>query len=346
MADIKDDFCLQRKWGWIWEDAAFESILLTLEVGRCGCLLTLSRNISIIQEEKLHAASVEIQRQLSEGLAPVSERLIVVDLVFGGNLFIRIHGLSEQHTTADLLLAHGCASILTSDVRNNKINIRLLNILVHSRSKVEVFFWQTLPAPPFLQHLSLYFFSQMHCVSRSQSITLCLAGEKALFHGGCFLVLPALLFQRAPGRPPWWTLWSSLAGSSGTLSSPPHPPPSHLHLSLFHSPRVFTRTFLCPSSVVHSLFDNDDYCTCLNPPLQSGLAFWDQPRSVQGPLRVQAHFYCLKTNSLHGCRQQEMIVLGVLGQMFAWAGCQGARTPRGVCAPIRITFHHLCLYLR
>ena len=33
-----------------------------------------------------------------------------------------------------------CMSILTSDVWNNEINIELLNILVHSRSKVEVFF--------------------------------------------------------------------------------------------------------------------------------------------------------------------------------------------------------------
>lgn len=37
-------------------------------------------------------------------------------------------------------------SILTSNVWNNKINIKLVNILVHSRSKMEVFFW---PYPPF-----------------------------------------------------------------------------------------------------------------------------------------------------------------------------------------------------
>lgn len=28
--------------------------------------------------------------------------------------------------------------------------------------------------------------------------------------------------------------------------------PSYLHLSRFHSPRVFTSTFLCPSGVEHS----------------------------------------------------------------------------------------------
>lgn len=65
----------------------------------------------------------------------------------------------------------------------------------------------------------------MHCVHwPTQSITRHLAGEKALSQGGCFLVLPALLFQRAPGRPCWWTLWSSLAGSSGTLFNLPSPP--------------------------------------------------------------------------------------------------------------------------
>lgn len=104
----------------------------------------------------------------------------------------------------------------------------------------------------------------MHCVHwPAQSITRRLAGEKALSQGGCFLVLPALLFQWAPVRPYWWTLWSSLAGSFGILfnlpsppsAMPPTPPPStffYLHLSLFHSPHVFTSTFLCPSSVVHS----------------------------------------------------------------------------------------------
>lgn len=58
----------------------------------------------------------------------------------------------------------------------------------------------------------------MHCVHRpAQSIIQRLAGEKALSQGGCFLVLPALLFQWAPLRPRWWTLWSSLAGCFGTL---------------------------------------------------------------------------------------------------------------------------------
>lgn len=38
------------------------------------------------------------------------------------------------------MLPFVCMSILTSDVWNNEINIELLNILVHSRSKVEVFF--------------------------------------------------------------------------------------------------------------------------------------------------------------------------------------------------------------
>lgn len=114
-----------------------------------------------------------------------------------------------------------CRSILTSNVWNNEINIELLNILVHSRSKVEVFFWQTLPPPAPPPPLP----SQMHCVHRpTQSITRHLAGEKALSQGGCFLVLPALLFQRAPGRPRWWTLWSSLAGSFGTLFNLPSPP--------------------------------------------------------------------------------------------------------------------------
>lgn len=50
------------------------------------------------------------------------------------------------------MLPSVCMSILTSDVWNNEINIELLNILVHSRSKVEVFFWQTLP-PPFTNAL-------------------------------------------------------------------------------------------------------------------------------------------------------------------------------------------------
>lgn len=133
----------------------------------------------------------------------------------------------------------------------------------------------------------------MHCAERpAQSITRRLAGEKALSQGGCFLVLPALLFQWAPGRPRWWTLRSSLPGSFGTLSNHPlHPNtplhPFHLHLSLFHSPRVFTRTFHCPRSVVHFLFDNDDYRTCPSSPLQSGSTFRDQLRSasqgIKGP---------------------------------------------------------------
>lgn len=173
-----------------------------------------------------------------------------------------------------------CTSVLTSDVWNDKINIELLNILVHSRSKVEVFFWQTLPAsttPLHTNPTSLFLLTNALCApGQAQSITRRLAGEKALSQGGCFLVLPALLFQRAPGRPRWWTLWSSLAGSFGTLSlfnltssppllSPPQPVPLtscfHKHLSL------------CPSSVVHSLFDNDDYCTCLNSPF----AKWPWP---------------------------------------------------------------------
>lgn len=127
----------------------------------------------------------------------------------------------------------------------------------------------------------------MHAVHwLAQSITRRLAGEKALSQGGCFLALPALLFQWAPVRPRWWTLWSSVAGSFGTLFNlPSHPP--YLHLSLLHSPRVFTSTFLCPSSVVVLLFDNDDYSTCMDSRLQSGSAFGDRPHSsrARGPLR-------------------------------------------------------------
>lgn len=41
-----------------------------------------------------------------------------------------------------------CRPILTSNVRNNEINIKLLNISVHSRSKVEVFFLTDPTTPP------------------------------------------------------------------------------------------------------------------------------------------------------------------------------------------------------
>lgn len=39
-------------------------------------------------------------------------------------------------------------AILTSNVWNNEINIKLVNILVHSRSKMEVFFWPYTPHRP------------------------------------------------------------------------------------------------------------------------------------------------------------------------------------------------------
>lgn len=215
--------------------------------------------------------------------------------------------MSERLTTADLLLA----SILTSDVRNNKINIELLNILVHSRSKVEVFFWQTLPAPLPSTSLSLLLFTNALCepIPIHHSVS---GGRKSTFPWRVF-------FSSASAAVSAGTRETSLMDTlviTGRELWDPHTRP----LSLLHSPRVFARTFLCPSSVVHSLFDNDDYCTCLNPPLQSGSAFWDPPRSVQGPLRVQARFYCLETNSSpRPCRQREGIVSGVLGQMCAGA---------------------------
>lgn len=92
-----------------------------------------------------------------------------------------------------------CRSILTSNVWNNEINIKLLNISVHSRSKVEVFFLTDLAPPP-------------NPLPTPSTNALCSAADpihhpasggrgKALSQGGCFLVLPALLFQRAPGRP-------------------------------------------------------------------------------------------------------------------------------------------------
>lgn len=59
-------------------------------------------------------------------------------------------------------------SILTFYVWNNEINIELLNILVHSRSKVEVFFWQTLPPlnpqpPPSMNPLFLLLHTNALC---------------------------------------------------------------------------------------------------------------------------------------------------------------------------------------
>lgn len=71
-----------------------------------------------------------------------------------------------------------CRSILTSNVWNNEINIKLLNISVHSRSKVEVFFLTDLATPP-TPHQPL---PQMHCAQRpTQSITRHLAAEEKHF---------------------------------------------------------------------------------------------------------------------------------------------------------------------
>lgn len=72
-----------------------------------------------------------------------------------------------------------CRSILTSNVWNNEINIKLLNISVHSRSKVEVFFLTDLFPPTPIPYQPL---PQMHCAQRpTQSITRHLAAEEKHF---------------------------------------------------------------------------------------------------------------------------------------------------------------------
>lgn len=91
-----------------------------------------------------------------------------------------------------------CRSILTSNVCYSEINIKLLNILVRSWSKVEVFFLTGAaaeascnpshhPASPLhhYHHPQPPPHRKKHCVQRpSRSITRHLEGEKALSEGG------------------------------------------------------------------------------------------------------------------------------------------------------------------
>lgn len=141
-----------------------------------------------------------------------------------------------------------CRSILTSNVWNNEINIELLNILVHSRSKVEVFFWQTLPPPappppPFTNALCALADPIHHSASGGRKSTF----PRWVFFSSASAAVSAGTRETSlmdtlviTGR----ELWDSL--------QPPIPSLPHHHLSLFHSPHVFSSTFLCPSSVVHS----------------------------------------------------------------------------------------------
>lgn len=235
-------------------------------------------------------------------------------------------------------------SILTSDVWNNEINIEPLNILVHSRSKVEVFFWQTLffsPPPPHDPHspplpplLSLSLFTNALCALASPIHHSASGGRKSTFPGWVFFssasaavsvgtretsLMDTLVIT---GR----ELWDSLQPPT------PSPPSPYLHLSLFHSPRVFTSTFLCPSSVVHSFLTMMTTvpawilpCKVARPSETSHTPF--QGSGLSGCCETWTADYSLKTNRLFYWqvadksrrRRFEIIMLVVLGDMQVWA---------------------------
>lgn len=126
------------------------------------------------------------------------------------------------------MLPFVCMSILTSDVWNNEINIELLNILVHSRSKVEVFFWQTLPPP-----LPPTLFTNALCALASPIHHSASGRRKSTFPGWVFfssasaavsvgtretLLMDTLVIT---GR----ELWDSLQPPVPSLHPAPSPPP-------------------------------------------------------------------------------------------------------------------------
>ena len=160
-------------------------------------------------------------------------------------------------------------SILASSVGNNEINIKLLNILVHSRSKMEVFFLtlHTPPPPPHhppppnptntttLPHTHTHthcpmVFTNALCALADPIHHQHLVGEKALSQGGCFLSSASAAVSAGTretslmdtlvitGKELWDCLPLAL------------PPSACLLLSLFHSSPVFTS--FCPSSL-HAL---------------------------------------------------------------------------------------------
>lgn len=146
-------------------------------------------------------------------------------------------------------------SILTSNVWNNKINIKLVNILVHSRSKMEVFFW---PYPPFPN-------THAHTHTPSSGLHKCIVctgwpnpssasgWRKSTFPRWVFFKFcQRCCFSGHPGDFSDGHSGHHLAGSFGTifhLPSPismPTPPP------LFHSSPFFNGTTFCPSTL-HTL---------------------------------------------------------------------------------------------